>query len=173
MPPGASSKVSDDWLLLDRRVIARLFHDEPSRLETFLRFLANGHHGVVRERGGAWVAYGWLATPGGSPPDHVGRVGRGRYWIHYCRTADEHRGRGHYRAAVERLVADAQGHATGWATVFIDTREDNAPARRAIERLGFRPDGVMTIWRLPKTNFTLRRWDRRSQHPARSDGSAA
>jgi RimJ/RimL family protein N-acetyltransferase len=165
MPPGASPDGGGDWLELDAAIAARLFHDERARLETFLRFLARGHHGIVRERDERWVAYGWLAVPSGSPPHHVGRAGRGRYWIHYCRTADKHRGAGHYRAAVERLVANAQAHAGGPARVFIDTREDNAPARRAIERLRFRPAGVITIWRLPKTRLQLPRWNQRATHP--------
>jgi hypothetical protein len=65
---------------------------------------------------------------------------------------------------LEQLVANAQAHAGRQATVFIDTREDNASARRAIDRLGFRPAGVITIWRLPRTTLRLSRWNQRADH---------
>jgi len=156
------------WVRLDERRVDHLFAAEPERRSRFLAFLRRGHRGVALADAGRWVAYGWLATPRSGPADHLPTSTAGRYWIFYCRTADDQRNRGHYRRALVALVGAAAGDAdpgdASTPTVFIDTRDDNAPARSAIERLGFVPAGVVHLWRLPRTTRRLGYWRKAEAH---------
>jgi len=165
LPIDASPEL-EAWRLITDENLGRLFGSEPARRETFAAFLRAGHVGIVREEAGRWIAYGWLATPSSGPPDHLPDSASGRWWIFYCRTVEDRRGEGHYRRAVTRLVDEARVRAAEEVPVFIDTREDNLPARRAVERLGFSPRGVVTIYRIPRTSVRWAVWRRRQPHPA-------
>lgn len=141
-----------------------LFDDDPARRDRFAGFLERGHRGVVLPGIDRWRAYGWLATPTSGPAEHLPPATGGRWWIFYCRTADDERNRGHYRRALVRLVREAAATAGTDARVHIDTRDDNAPARSAIERLGFRPAGVVHLVRVPRTSLRTGTWRRGEAH---------
>jgi len=153
------------WTKLDTAHVERLFADDHNRVAVFHRYLSTGQAGIALERNDEWLAYGWLATPTSGPPDHVPGSARGRYWIHYCRTSERHQGRGLYRQTIHRLLNEAEARAGAPSAVWIDTREDNAAARRGIERVGFEPDGVISLWRLPKASLRLSIWRRKHEHP--------
>lgn len=153
------------WQLLDAAAVRRLFARDAERRDRFLGFLEAGYIGIVLADGEDWISYGWLATPQSPQPIHLPQRARGRYWIFYCRTHEQHRNRGHYRHAMQRLIQEAERRRGAVTPVFIDTREDNRAARVAIERLGFRPAGVVHIYRLPKTAVSVSRWARREPHP--------
>ena len=163
LDPGADDE-PNGWTRLDAGRIAELFAAEPERRERFQEFLARGHTGAALADGSRWLAYGWLATPGSGPADHLPASTAGRYWIFYCRTADDQRNRGHYRRALVTLVRAAAADGGPSTRVFIDTRDDNAPARSAIERLSFGPAGVVHIWRLPRTSRRLGFWRMAAAH---------
>ena len=154
------------WTRLDAAHVDQLFAAEPERRGRFREFLRRGHHGAVLADGSRWLAYGLLATPGSGPADHLPASTAGRYWIFYCRTAEDHRNRGHYRRALVTLVRAASDDGGPDTTVFIDTRDDNAPARSAIGRLGFVPAGVVHLWRLPRTARSFGYWRKAEAHAA-------
>lgn len=111
--------------------------------ELFPVWLAAGYRGLVLERDGAWLSFGWLATPSSPSAVHVPTsLGAGRFWIFNCHTRFEHRGQGHYQRLLVGLVELATRLGAGAEDeVFIDTVSANRPSIRAIERVGFRPAG--------------------------------
>lgn len=160
------------WRPIDEHNVS-LFADDPGRLRAFRAFMRQGHVGAVLSNGAEWLAYGWLATPTSGPPAHLPASTAGRHWIFYCRTAEEHRGRGHYRRAIVHLTREAARDAGRPTRVFIDTRDDNSPARRAIERLGFESAGVVHLFRVPRTSCSTGVWRRRASHPPTRSQEAA
>ena len=87
--------------------------------------------------GGRVVAYGWLATG----PEWIGELeveftpAAGEAYIWNCLTLPEHRRRGHYRALLEGIVAQARQE--GLARTWIGSIED--PAEKADADAGFSP----------------------------------
>lgn len=105
------------------------------------------------------VAYGWLSTK----PEWIGELGleispepREAY-IWNCLTLPEHRRRGHYRALLEGIVAQARRD--GLARLWIGSTED--PAQKADADAGFVPVLLFGVERA----FGLR-WLRASAAPA-------
>lgn len=153
----------------DRDVIERLFSAEPSRRNTFLRFLEGNSIGLIcsiRER---WVAYAWISPPGVPWPDHLPRAVRATpaYWIHYCRTRDDYRGQGLYKRSIA-VIAGYTRHQDPQARVLIDTGAENLPSRRAVLAVGFNPRGVIRTYRVwvPKLGSLIwGAWDLSAAHP--------
>lgn len=87
--------------------------------------------------GGLVVSYGWLSTG----PEWIGELGleispaAGEAYIWNCLTLPEHRRRGHYRALLEGIVAQARGE--GMQRLWIGSIED--PAEKADTDTGFVP----------------------------------
>ena len=95
---------------------------------------------------GQVVSYGWLSTT----TEWIGELGveispdAGEAYVWYCLTLPEHRRRGHYRALLEGMVAQARRD--GMARLWIGSTED--PAQKADADAGF----------VAVLNFTVRRF---------------
>jgi RimJ/RimL family protein N-acetyltransferase len=151
--------------------LASLFGEDPERHRTFARFLKQDMHGYVLCREGVWTTYGWLRPPGRPAPPHLPDWLRHLdvFWIFFCRTKEEYRGRGFYKLMLAHLVAAAQVEAAGLdAGIYIDTDSGNLPARRAIQASGFTPQGIIRAarYRIPKTATIVRgSWNPTAPHP--------
>lgn len=138
------------WSPASVESVCRLFCDDPPRRAAFLSFLRRGTRGVFLHEGSSWWTYAWMSRPSTAGPCHMPRwAGRlGSYWIFYCRTREDHRGRGLYGAAMGLLIKQAQSEDPD-ADIYIDTTTGNAASRRAILRAGFRPCGVALVLDVP------------------------
>lgn len=149
----------------DAALVRELFAGD-RRKKLFLRFLAQGHLGVmIHDVHGGWQGYAWMSTPASAPPMHLPLSfrGLGLYWIHYCRTRSMWRGQGYYQAAMQALIRRAL-QLDGQATIQIDTTAGNRPSRQAIARMGFAPCGVALTLDAPGLP-TVGRWFRSWSHP--------
>jgi GNAT superfamily N-acetyltransferase len=96
---------------------------------------ARGCRAFAVLEGGQVVSYGWLSTE----PEWVGEVGveitpaAGEAYIWNCMTLPRHRRRGHYRALLDGIVAQARRD--GLARLWIGSIED--PAEKADADAGF------------------------------------
>jgi hypothetical protein len=153
---------------LDESTIHRFFAQDERLSGVFTKFAIQGFVGLVLHEGDNWITYGWLSTPYSRQPVHlpswIKRLNV--YWIYYCRTKDQCRGRGFYKLALRLLV----GHvlSKGEPTVYIDTEQANIASRRAILSTGFQPCGVMqcTSYGIPwLRHYTVGKWSHTAQHP--------
>jgi len=114
---------------------------------------------------GQVVSYGWLSTT----TEWIGELGveispdAGEAYIWNCLTLPEHRRRGHYRALLEGMVAQARRD--GMARLWIGSTED--PAQKADADAGFMPVLHFTLARVGPV-----RWLRARPAPAARAGMA-
>ena len=106
--------------------------EEPWSAAAFLEELRAGHNTYLAARtGGELVGYGGIAVVGGSPGAEAE--------IHTIGVDPAHQGRGIGRALLRGLLAAADAlH----ATVFLEVRTDNEPARVLYESEGFAVVGL-------------------------------
>ena len=152
-----------------REKIAQIFKED--RLsKTFCQFWAKGFQGIAWCNGSSWISYAWMSLPETYGPPHLPQDIQRLpvYWIFYCRTKEEYRGRGFFRASI-CLFCDRARERDPKAEVYIDTEPDNLPSRKAIQAVGFVPAGMISTWslRFPKLgSFIIKwQWDRRAHHP--------
>ena len=105
--------------------------DEPWTASAFLEELRAGHTYLAARSGGELVGYGGVAVVG-APPGAEAE-------IHTIGVEPAHQGRGIGRALLRGLLAAADAlH----ATVFLEVRTDNDPARALYESEGFTVVGL-------------------------------
>lgn len=105
--------------------------DEPWTASAFLEELRAGHTYLAARTGGHLVGYGGVAVVG-APPGAEAE-------IHTIGVDPAHQGRGIGRALLRGLLAAADAlH----ATVFLEVRTDNDPARALYESEGFTVVGL-------------------------------
>jgi len=106
--------------------------DEPWSAAAFVEELQAGHNTYLAARtGGELIGYGGIAVVGGPP--------RAEAEIHTIGVDPAHQGRGIGRALLHGLLAAADAlH----ATVFLEVRTDNDPARALYESEGFAVVGL-------------------------------
>lgn len=157
-----------DWIWADVSSVQRFF--SPCDVgRTFTSFLRKGFTGLVFHRGEDWIAYGWMANPWTDGPRHLPKwVGDlGVYWIFYCRTRENFRGRGLYTSALRHLVGRAcQGGRQ--TSILVDTDSANIPSRRAIMSAGFHPKGAIVTYTIQIPRLGRRvwgNWDSEFVHP--------
>ena len=147
-------------------LIKLLFEDDPVRYKTFLGFLKTGMKGLIHYKGGQWASYAWMSCPGTPGPNHLPFVRKlGVYWIHYCRTKEEFQNQGLYKQSLVKLCEMARNE-NPVSEVFIDTEPDNFPSIKAIQRVGFQPDGSIETLsiNIPKFRFIkLIKWSKNKE----------
>ena len=155
----------------DKGKITHLFKKDRVLQNRFCKFLARGFRGIVwYNEEDEWVSYAWISLPETSGPPHLPRYIRQLpvYWIFYCRTKEEYRGRGFYKASLSILCNWARERDPK-AEIYIDTEPSNVPSRKAIEVVGFTPAGIISVWmlRLPKLGSVVigGSWNREDKHP--------
>lgn len=141
-----------------------------SRKNTFLRHLKNGSSGYFLVSENEWVTYAWMSVPESKLPKHIPFWVKDEnvYWIYYCRTKENFRGNGFYKAALKMLIIEAY-EKSGDPKIFIDTISNNVSSRRAILSSGFLPEGIITAWSIKFLKMhilTIGLWKRHTQHPA-------
>lgn len=158
-----------EYATINPQIVTWLFDADKQRRTTFMKFLRQGHKGIIWYSKDEWASYAWISLPETSGPSHLPRQIRQRpvYWIFYCRTRDKYQGHGLYKASLSLLSKWARER-DAKAEIYIDTEPDNVPSRRAIEAVGFLPKGVITTLtlQLPKLSFVVwGRWDPHAPHP--------
>jgi GNAT superfamily N-acetyltransferase len=154
----------------DKEKIIYLFKKDKVLQDKFCKFLAKGFRGIVWYNEDEWVSYAWISLPETSGPPHLPRYIRQLpvYWIFYCRTKEEYRGRGLYKASLSILCNWARERDPK-AEIYIDTEPSNVPSRKAIEAVGFTPAGIISIWTLglPKLGSVViwGSWNKEAKHP--------
>lgn len=134
------------------------------------QWIALGYDGIALRRGDDVLSYGWIATPTSPPPPHLLQsvIPQSTCWIFSCRTPPRHRGNGYYTLLLQRL---RELRRTEWpdCCALIDTAPDNVPARKAIIRAGFVPQGCLRIQSLAVPRLYSRvlwaTWSRDLGHP--------
>ena len=152
-----------------REKIACIFGKDKILQNRFLEFWAKGFKGITWGKENEWISYAWMSLPEtfGPPhlPRHIQRLPV--YWIFYCRTKEEYRGRGLYKASLSILCHWARERDPK-AEIYIDTEPDNLPSRKAVEDVGFLPAGIITTWtlNLPKLRWIIIRgqWNKDADH---------
>ena len=122
--------------------------DEPWSADAFLEELRAGHPYLAARTGGLVVGYGGIAVVGGPPGAEAE--------IHTIGVDPAHQGRGIGRAVLRGLLAAAEAlH----ATVFLEVRTDNEPARALYESEGFTVVGLRPRYYRPSgaDAYTMRR----------------
>jgi ribosomal-protein-alanine N-acetyltransferase len=126
--------------------------DEPWSAAAFLEELRAGHNTYLAARtGGELIGYGGIAVVGGPPGAEAE--------IHTIGVDPAHQGRGIGRALLHGLLAAADAvH----ATVFLEVRTDNEPARALYESEGFAVVGLRRRYYRPSgaDAHTMRRGSR-------------
>lgn len=155
------------WTEIDESIINNYF---AKHKKAFLSFLNQGAFGIALIDEEGWQAYGWLARPGQPfPPHFPSWIYRdSQYWIFYCRTHENHRSQGLYKAVLTRLVNEALVERAS-PDIYIDTSPDNIAARKAITRTGFVPAGITQTLNIvvPKlTTLHFGNWSKDSAHSA-------
>jgi len=144
---------------VSRDSIGRVFADHRLK-RVFLQKVEGSWIGYMGTSEGSWVCYGWMSPENADRPAHLldKTVGRERYWISYCYTVPDFRGRGLYKAIISRLVLEARKMNAG-AKVYIDSELDNIPSHKAILDVGFQEAGIITSFRVPKIGIICQRWE--------------
>lgn len=162
-----------EWVVADQRIIRSLFVNHGYLRKKFSFFLDAGYFGLILVRDGQWLSYGWCAQPRSLPPPHLPAWVRtlDAYWVFYCHTKENFRGRGVYKQLLRVLLAQAcEKHRN--AVIYADTFAENAASRQAMLSSGFRPCGTFTTYKLwvPRIgNVVLTgSWRRQQPHPHNS-----
>lgn len=151
---------------LSREGIESFFKDNDRLRAAFGRFLERGAEGWILADGARWVSYGWITNCARFVPPHFGGNLAGPMdWIFYCGTHPDYRGRGAFTALLTHM---AKTRLNTERELFVDTLVENAPSRRAVNKAGFEPCGMM--WslslKLPKMQPLIHTgWNRRQTHP--------
>lgn len=153
------------WHPATEASVRKLFAQDSPRRRRFLRFLRSGWFGFFLAGGDEWITYGWCTPPATPHPPHLPRWagGLGAYWIFYCHTREEFRGKGHYQRLLSRLVCGAYQRA-GAPLVLCDTLPGNLASRRAVIKAGFSPAGVLEAFRPVRGLVIGGGWQREAMH---------
>jgi len=142
-------------------LIVMLFKDDSGRSKLFLKFVKSGMKGIIHYDVDKWVSYAWMSCPGTPGPSHLPFVNRLKvYWIHYCRTQEGFQNQGLYKRSLIKLCEMAR-KVDPFSEVYVDTKNDNLPSIRAIQKVGFKSDGFIETLRIsiPRFSFViLKRW---------------
>jgi hypothetical protein len=142
-------------------LIVMLFKDDSKRSKLFLKFVKSGMKGIIHYDVDKWVSYAWMSCPGTPGPSHLPFVNRLKvYWIHYCRTQEGFQNQGLYKRSLIKLCEMAR-KVDPFSEVYVDTKNDNLPSIRAIQKVGFKSDGFIETLRIsiPRFSFViLKRW---------------
>jgi hypothetical protein len=156
--------------LKSKDTIKQLFSYDEILQRTFCEFLEKGFYGIAWYNQTGWMSYAWMSLPETLGPPHLPRKVQMLpfYWIFYCRTREEYRGHGLYKASLNILCNLARRQDPN-AEIYIDTDANNLPSRKAIEAVGFIPAGVITMYslRIPKIRTILLKWswNKEAKHP--------
>lgn len=166
-PPASSG--SGEWITANRANVNSLFVKNPSLLKAFSHFLEARFIGLILVYDGEWISYGWSSQPGHHPPHVPPWVNDlSAYWIFYCHTKEEFRGRGLYKQLLRRMVAIAYENESHPA-IYVDALPINIASRRSIVSSGFNPAGVLTTYKfwLPRIAHiaVAGSWHRDQAHP--------
>ena len=162
------SNMQLNWTYIDVFWLEQLFKNERRLFCRFNEFLKKGFIGIVWYNDNGWASYAWMSLPGTQGPPHLSSIIGGHYvyWVFYCRTKEDKKGRGLFKASLTMLAGWARARDIK-AEVYIDTDPNNIPSRRAIETVGFSPNGIITAWtlRIPKVNSNIwGHWDPNATH---------
>ena len=163
------------WTRATRGNVEDLFRDDPRRKKAFLRFIDKGYCGIILHHEAQWVNYGWMSKPDTLGPPHlpVDIQQNKVYWLFYQHTAQNYRGRGFYKLALQLQAAHALREMEP-VRVLIDTRPDNIASRKGILAVGFQPKGIIDIreLRIPRVkSWAWGSWDVDADHPRLDGGS--
>ncbi len=64
-------------------------------------------------------------------------------WIHYCNTADAHRGKGIYPYVINYIAKALAASGKGMDRIIIDTEQKNIPSQKGIIKAGFKEMGMI------------------------------
>lgn len=167
--PDPTPNVSE-WIDADHQSVNSLFADYPIHRKIFSRFLDDSFIGLFLVHRDHWISYGWSSQPGQKQPPHlppwVSHLSA--YWVFYCHTKEEFRGRGFYKQLLARMVDKAR-HCEPNPTVYVDAFTANTASRRSIVSAGFNPAGVLTTYKfwVPRIAqiAVAGSWRRQQQHP--------
>lgn len=151
---------------LTSEYIDRFFQDNPPRHKAFHQFIVKGAEGWILLDGERWVSYGWTTDCSRFVPPHFGRnMAAPMDWIFYCGTHPDYRGRGAFPALLAEME---RGRRAAGRELFLDTVPTNRASRRAVEKAGFVPHGMMwsLALRIPRFHPALwTGWNKRKSHP--------
>jgi RimJ/RimL family protein N-acetyltransferase len=167
-----------EWRIADSEVVETAFRNDAERIRRFHGYLQSRHTGLILARGGRWIAYGWCGSPQAEAPPHLPpwTSNLAAYWIFGCHTHERYRCRGIYKQLLARLTALILAKESSFP-IYIDTRAENIPSRRAILASGFRPRGIFSTYRVWAPLMGPRIiggcWRRDESHPDLAAGRAS
>lgn len=149
--------------------VARLFANDPRRLDTFLEFLESGYIGWFQTINDEWGTHAWVSPPGYQPPHLPAWVkALDVYWGFYGHTNEAFRGSGYFTRAL---------HYGFWAVqqmdltkpLLVDTPTNNLPSRYAMLATGCTPIGMILAVHLTISGKSISKnafWFRKKHHPS-------
>lgn len=145
--------------------------DDGWRAREYLQLLDEGCRGFVLAKDDSWAAVQWISPPSSRLPAHLPtRIVFGKYWCFYEHTRSECRRQGLWRHLKLSVFSEMQSHDPDFMNnLYSDTEPSNTASRKAHERFGFVPSGIVqsVAVRVPPFEpVTSGRWIRNVSHPA-------
>jgi RimJ/RimL family protein N-acetyltransferase len=161
-----SLAISFQPLALTHETIDVFFKNNEQQRLAFHRFCSKGADGWILADGPRFVSYGWVTNCAVFMPPHLGKnLAAPMNWIFYAGTHPDYRGRGAFPAL---LLYIANTQLASDRELYLDTLTNNSASRRAVEKTGFKPCGLM--WslsvRIPKRQpLVWSGWNLHKAHP--------
>jgi len=151
---------------MDEPTIAQIFRNDERLRKKFTEFFRRGAKGWLLTDGERWVTYGWVTRLDQFRPDQIGfNLAKPADWIFYCGTHPDYRGRGAFQTLLRRMAREQIEDSS--RELFVDNVPANIASRRAVEKVGFIPNGMLRsiFFRIPGRPLVFTFWNRSQPHP--------